>query len=314
MPVFRASTSGKRLRNSLPSGPWLCWHLANDLCWCRPHGSAMAAQAAPKQSRRGAFLSTRKLRSTARRGRRIMTSAWHGSEGGDGREANIKDETKTRVLWCFVGGSIPNILFKENNNNQQCGKANHLEYLRARTFHHSSFQWVDLESLPKQALRIADVSNLPQSQYYRVSEMGNWKSELNTFKFIFTKKNTNLDSWYCKYLLKYIYYEHEHIMLLMEEILHQLIGSLSYYLQGVVHQQDHPLVSPTNSPTWVLKLVGASYQHMVGASTPWCRCLRTRGRLTHHRLLQSKNVEVTKLKKKHSSSWEDSPVGWWQSH
>ena len=42
--------------------------------------------------------------------------------------------------------------------------------------------------LSAEALRIADVSNLPQSQYYRVSEMGNWKSELNTFRFIFTKK------------------------------------------------------------------------------------------------------------------------------
>ena len=30
------------------------------------------------------------------------------------------------------------------------------------------------------------------SQYYRVSEMGNWKSELNTFKLIFTKKKSRV--------------------------------------------------------------------------------------------------------------------------
>ena len=42
--------------------------------------------------------------------------------------------------------------------------------------------------LSGEALRIADVSNLPQSQDYRVSEMGNWKSELNILDLSLQKK------------------------------------------------------------------------------------------------------------------------------
>ena len=58
-------------------------------------------------------------------------------------------KTKPKQEFCDVSweDKFPTSFLK-NQPDQQCGKANHLEYLRARTFHHSSFQWVDLESLP----------------------------------------------------------------------------------------------------------------------------------------------------------------------
>ena len=54
--------------------------------------------------------------------------------------------------------------------------------------------------------------------------------------FCFPNKKDDVNTWYCWYLMDQIRSPvSSGTILLMEEVLHQLIGSLSYYLQGFIN-------------------------------------------------------------------------------
>ena len=78
------------------------------------------------------------------------------------------------------------------------------------------------------------------------------------------------------------------VILLMEEILHQLIGSLSHYLQGFIHLRWCRISEPSAVVlhSWLLWLAGettegmVTYEHWVAHRFTGCWCIKTLHDLT----------------------------------